>query len=92
MALEWLNGKKIKPTVDKTVGQTVLEYIQSKENLLSPSSVRGYYIIYNNSIDRIKDISIYTLTEKDLQNWVNDNTKQYKLSQSNHNSDLLQHH
>lgn len=56
----------------------MLEYIQSKENLLSPSSVRGYYIIYNNSIDRIKDISIYTLTEKDLQNWVNDNTKQYK--------------
>lgn len=78
MALEWLNGKREKPKTEKNVGECVKEYIESKENLLSPSSVRGYYIIYNNAIDDISGIPASALTEKDLQHWVNTNSKKYK--------------
>lgn len=77
-ALEWLNGKRIKVTGRKTVKEAVKEYIESKENLLSPSSVRGYYIILNNAISDIEHIDIHRLSEKQLQSWVNENSKRYK--------------
>lgn len=79
MALEWVNGKEEQkiPAVKKTVGQAVEEYIQSKENLLSPSSTRGYWIIYNNSIDLISSILLSDITEKHLQNWINSNAAHY---------------
>jgi len=76
MALEWQNGKRSKPKA-VTLGQAVKEYIESKENLLSPSSVRGYYIIYENSIDSIKDIPLAQITEKALQGWINANSINY---------------
>lgn len=77
-ALEWLNGKRTKSTGRKTVGEAVKEYIESKENLLSPSSVRGYYIILNNAINDIEYIDIHHLSEKHLQNWINENSRHYK--------------
>lgn len=77
-ALEWQNGKRTKSTGRKTVGEAVKEYIESKENLLSPSSVRGYYIILNNAINDIEYIDIHRLSEKNLQNWINENSRRYK--------------
>lgn len=62
---------------DKTVYICVKEYIESKENILSPSSIRGYYIILNNSLDFIGNIKIKNITEKDLQKWVNLNSEKY---------------
>lgn len=76
MALEWQNGKRSKPKA-VTLGQAVKEYIESKENLLSPSSVRGYYIIYENAIESIKDIPLAQINEKALQGWVNENSIRY---------------
>lgn len=76
MALEWQNGKRSKPKA-VTLGQAVKEYIESKENLLSPSSVRGYYIIYENAIESIKDIPLAQINEKALQGWVNANSIRY---------------
>lgn len=76
MALEWQNGKRSKPKA-VTLGQAVKEYIESKENLLSPSSVRGYYIIYENAIEAIKDIPLAQINEKALQGWVNENSIRY---------------
>jgi integrase len=78
MALEWMNGKSKKTLSEKTVGEYIDEYIASKENLLSPSSVRGYLIIRNNSVSAIENIRASELTEKDLQNWVNINAQKYK--------------
>lgn len=78
MALEWKTGRRKKVKTNKTVGECVREYIESKENILSPSSVRGYYIIYNNAITEISGIQADALTEKDLQHWINLNTKRYK--------------
>lgn len=78
-AMQWLNGLQSTANESRkmTVRKAVREYIDSKSNILSPSSVRGYEIIYNNSIDGIGDALIADVTEKDLQTWVNGNTAKY---------------
>lgn len=79
LAAEWLNGKNQKRSLSReTVAQCVRNYIESKENILSPSSIRGYLIILNNSINEIENININDLTERDLQSWVNSNASRYK--------------
>lgn len=78
LASQWLNEKTTYTSSKSTVYDTVKSYIESKENLLSPSSIRGYLIILNNSIDEIASISIKALTERDLQMWVNNNAAKYK--------------
>lgn len=79
LASEWLNGKTQKRSLSReTVAQCVRNYIESKENILSPSSIRGYLIILNNSINEIENININDLTERDLQSWVNSNASRYK--------------
>ena len=78
-AMQWLNGLQSTANESRkvTVRKAVREYIDSKSNILSPSSVRGYEIIYNNSIDGIGDALIADVTEKDLQTWVNGNAAKY---------------
>lgn len=78
LAKEWQAGKK-KATVDnyKNVYQLVKEYIDSKEPLLSPASIRGYLIILNNALGDFGNQKVKTLTEKDLQCWVSNNAKHY---------------
>lgn len=79
LATVWLNEKNDSLLrKSETVSDCVRAYIESRENILSPSSIRGYLIILNNSIDEIKSINISDLTERDLQMWVNNNAKRYK--------------
>ena len=77
-AVEWLNNKNKVNKNNETVKECLQAYISSKENILSPSSIRGYVIILNNSIDEISNININELTERDLQSWVNSNSARYK--------------
>lgn len=78
MAKEWQAGHSKKRTdSNKTVYDLVKEYIESKEPLLSPSSIRGYYIILENSLGDLRDRPVRLLTEKDLQFWVSQNAMRY---------------
>ena len=78
LAKEWQAGRK-KKTVSsqKTIYELVKEYIESKEPLLSPSSIRGYYIILNNALGDFGEKKVKLLTEKDLQFWVSQNALKY---------------
>ncbi len=79
LAAEWENKHKNKATPsDLTLDEAVKEYILSKENILSPSSIRGYEIIRKNALDTISNKKIRYITEKDLQMWVNHNSAHYK--------------
>ena len=79
MARDWRAGRKSKKHKgNKTVYELVKEYIESKEPLLSPSSIRGYYIILNNSLGDFGKQNVNMLTEKDLQFWVSTNALKYK--------------
>ncbi len=79
LAAEWENGikEKTKPK-DFTLDEAVTEYIKSKENILSPSSIRGYEVIRKNALGALAKIKICVITEMDLQKWVNSNAAKYK--------------
>ena len=79
LAAEWENGikEKAKPK-DFTLDEAVTEYIKSKENILSPSSIRGYEVIRKNALGALAKIKICVITEMDLQKWVNSNAAKYK--------------
>ena len=79
MANEYLDGKRTNTTAlgDITVNEAVEQYISARENILSPSTVRGYYIIKRNAISDIKDIKVKSVTEQALQEWVNKNAAHY---------------
>lgn len=78
LACQFLNNKSATSTAkNETVGECVQAYIDSKENILSQSSIRGYLIIRKNSIQDIENIKVKDLTERDLQMWVNNNAKKY---------------
>ena len=79
MANEYLDGKRTNTTAlgDITVNEAVEQYITARENILSPSTVRGYYIIKRNAITDIKDIKVKSVTEQALQEWVNKNAAHY---------------
>lgn len=75
LGLQWLNDRK--EPQNMTVREAVRSYIDSKNNILSPSSIRGYEIIYRNALDGIGDKHLSDVTEKDLQEWVNTNASMY---------------
>lgn len=78
LAKEWQAGhNKLKVDGAKTVYQLVKEYIDSKEPLLSPSSIRGYLIILENALGDFGSQKVKALTEKDLQFWVSQNALKY---------------
>jgi len=79
LAAEWEAGHKTKTAPQNlTVCEAVTEYIKSKENILSPSSIRGYEVIRKNALGDLGQKRVRELTEKDLQLWVNENAAKYK--------------
>lgn len=84
MASEWAfknkRRKVPKCKVQKkelTAKEAVRAYIDSKSNILSPSSIRGYEIIYRNCLEGIGNKYLRDIEEKDLQEWVNRNAGKY---------------
>ena len=78
MAAEWENGLKKAAINDITLAAAVEAYIASKENILSPSTIRGYDVILRCSLGEFGNKKIKSITEVDLQKWVNDNAARYK--------------
>lgn len=71
MALEWLNGKKTEQ-VYKTVGQCIDEYIASKENILSPTTIQGYRQVHKNDLYKLDNVCVDDLTQLQVQKLVNE--------------------
>lgn len=59
-ALEWQTGRKRKAKSERTVGDCIDDYINSKENILSPTSIESYRSISRNSLSELRK---YKLTE-----------------------------
>lgn len=55
---------------DLTVAQAIERYISSKENVLSPATIRGYRQMQKAYYDEIGSISIYKLSNERLQRFV----------------------
>lgn len=53
------------------LGEAIDEYIEIKENVLSPSTVRGYKAIRKNNLQDLMDIPVRELTDEAVQRAVN---------------------
>lgn len=52
---------------DMTLGQAMDKYILSKNNILSPSTIRGYGIIRRSRLQKIMDVPLKKLTQELIQ-------------------------
>lgn len=72
-----------------TFAQALDEYIESKDNLLSPSTVRGYRTQQRNCFDGINDLYITEINEKIVQRWINSLAPTYSAKSIKNNVGLL---
>ena len=70
LAAEYLAGLK-KPTEERTVDELTTLYIESKINILSPTTINGYKRMLQNYLTEIGHIRLCDLTNDKIQLWVN---------------------
>ena len=70
-ATEYINAHPVDES-DLTVRQAVEKYIRSKENVLSPSTIREYTRILNHDLKPLYNIRVESLDSYTLQSFVND--------------------
>lgn len=68
-----------------TVGQAVDRYIESKDAILSPSTILGYNKIKRNDLAPLAKVNLADITQEKVQRWVNALAKQ-KSSKSIRNA------
>ena len=71
MAREYQLGRQQRVKKGKTVGECIDDYISSKENILSPSTIDGYHRTKKNNLAELCDIPISELTQLDIQKHIN---------------------
>lgn len=55
-----------------TVKSCIDEYIASKKNVLSPSTIKGYVAVERNSPEWLLDMNVYDVTQLDMQKAINE--------------------
>lgn len=73
MALEWVNGLT-KDVDERTVGECIDEYIKSKENILSPSTLAGYRQVHKNDLCSLDNVALSDVTQLMIQKLMNELT------------------
>lgn len=71
MAREYMLGKRRKKEQGPTVGECIDQYIELKENILSPATIDGYRRAKRNSLAELCEIPVSELTETQIQAHVN---------------------
>ena len=71
MAREYVLGKRQKQEKGKTFSECVTEYIDLKENILSPKTIAEYRRIHKNQLVDINSMYVVDITSQDIQNFVN---------------------
>ena len=74
MAAEYLSGKFYQPE-NCTLYEAITRYIESKEGVLSPSTIRGYLGLQKNYFQEIGSTSLKDLNNTSLQFWISDLSK-----------------
>lgn len=73
MAAEWAASKENHSPVAEslTFGETLEDYISSRENILSPCTIRDYRGTQRNYIQSLMGIKIDAITQEDIQKAIN---------------------
>lgn len=64
-------SKKKQETHEMTVGEAIDNYIQSKENVLSPSTIGGYRVSRRNHLQNLMDIKLVDIDNNTVQAEIN---------------------
>ena len=88
LASEWQLSHRCAPT-ELTVEKAIDRYLESKNNTLSPSTLRGYRIIQRNALGSLRDVRLDRLTELKLQTWANENAAKYSAKSIKNQFGLL---
>ena len=70
-------AKKKRPVGRMTVGEAIDRYIESKDGVLSPTTVNGYRNLRANHLGALMSIQLDRLTREDVQREVNREAKQF---------------
>lgn len=70
MAHEFLHNRDRSRQSDLTVAEAIEGYITAKQNILSPSTIKGYRAVQRNQFSRINSRPIKYLTTPELQTFV----------------------
>lgn len=76
LAAEFVTKKK-RPAGHMTVGEAITRYIDSKDGVLSPTTVNEYRKMRKNYMQSIMPIQLDRLTAEDVQRAVNDEAKRH---------------
>lgn len=74
LAAQYAANKKRRARHDLTVAEAIDGYIEAKEGVLSPGTIRGY-VRYKGYFEKVKDKRIRYLTSEELQLWISDLAK-----------------
>lgn len=77
-AAEWARDRKEREQGNITVKEAIDRYIKSKEPVLSPSTIRGYRIIYRNNLKTLMDIKLGALTTEKIQQAISEDAKTHQ--------------
>lgn len=75
LAAQFALTKKERCRSDKTFGQALDDYISERQNVLSPRTIRDYKYIRNNEIQSLMQIKIKDITQKILQEVINEDVR-----------------
>ncbi len=67
------NGKQTENKI--TVGEAIDSYIRLKENVLAPSTIRGYNIIRRNRLQSLMSVDIHEINNLNMQLAINEDSK-----------------
>ena len=70
LAAQYLNDESRSSTVDLTVKECISRFIKSKENTLSPTTLRGYLSLQKTAFKEIDTRPIKKLNSVDVQTWI----------------------
>ena len=70
LAAQYLNNRREEPA-EMTVGKAIDKYIESKSNILSPTTISGYKGIRKNNLQSLMDIKLTDITRQAVQQAIN---------------------
>lgn len=71
LAMKWQNENSAETLSKITVGSALEQYIESKENVLSPSTICGYLAMKKNAFNELRNIRVNDLTMQQVQFAIN---------------------
>lgn len=70
-AEEYMECRREKEEIGMTVGEAIDAYIDSKENILSPSTIGGYRVTRRNHLQKLMDVPLSRLDNRTVQAEIN---------------------